>query len=72
MTHMYSACTYRLSGFRLESQEQNHGTMQWLGSFGHLSLLHFYRTANGTVEQIQPVIAAHNKYTLWRMQVYGS
>ena len=43
------ACTYWVSGFSLELQEQNHVRVLWLGSVGCLFLLHLYRTANGTL-----------------------
>ena len=45
-----SACTYRVSGFRLDSQEQNQGTVLWLGSVWCLFLLYLIRTANGTLQ----------------------
>jgi len=45
-----SVCTYWVSGIRLESQEQNHGSVLWLGSVWCLFLVHLYRTANGTLQ----------------------
>jgi hypothetical protein len=61
---MYRAYTYRLSGFRLESREQNRGTVLWLGSVWCLSLLYFLSNCkwHSTV-QIKSVITAHDKHS---------
>ena len=44
------ACTYRASGIRMKLQEQNHGTVLWLGSVWCRFYLYLYRTANGTLQ----------------------
>ena len=68
----YSVCTYRLSGFRLESRERRHGNVLWLESVWWLSF-------SICIEQQMALYCtniisktAHDMCTLWRAEVYGT
>ena len=72
MIHMYSACTYSVSGFRLESQKRMMELCCGWGAYDVCITLYVSNCKWHSTLQIQLVIAAHDKYTLWRVQEYGS